>query len=73
MKLVVLQLNRRYDIEGGAIIPRSHFIEMDGQEAAIIQIDIVTPETVVSAKKIKSRTELKKLLGFRKNVEVEIE
>ena len=73
MKLVVLKLNRRYDIEGGAVIPRSYFNEMDGQELAVIQIDITTPETVLSVKKLKSRTDLKKLLGFKKNVEVEIE
>ena len=73
MKLVVLKLNRRYDIEGGAVIPRSHFNEMDGRELAVIQIDITTPETVLSVKKLKTRSELKKLLGFKKNVEVEIE
>ena len=73
MKLVVLKLNRRYDIEGGAVIPRSHFNDMEGEEVAVIQIDIASPESVVSVKKVLSRKGLKKLLGFKKNVEVEIE
>lgn len=73
MKLVVLKLHKRYDIEGGAIIPRSHFNEFDGQELAVIQIDIATPTLVTSVKKLKTRSELKKLMGFKKGVEIEIE
>lgn len=73
MKLVVLALNRRYQIKGGAVIPRSHFNEMDGVELAIIQIDTEIDGRVVTSKKLETRSELKKLMGFKKGWEVEIE
>lgn len=73
MKLVVLALNRRYQIKGGAIIPRSHFNEIDGVELAIIQIDTEIDGRVVTGKKLETRSGLKKLMGFKKGWEVEIE
>lgn len=73
MKLVVLALNRRYQIKGGAVIPRSHFNEMDGIELAIIQIDTDIDGRVVTSKKLETRSGLKKLMGFKKGWEVEIE
>lgn len=73
MKLVVLALNRRYQIKGGAVIPRSHFNEMDGVELAIIQIDTEIDGRVVTSKKLETRSGLKKLMGFKKGWEVEIE
>lgn len=73
MKLVVLALNRRYQIKGGAVIPRSHFNEIDGVELAIIQIDTEIDGRVVTSKKLETRSGLKKLMGFKKGWEVEIE
>lgn len=73
MKLVVLALNRRYQIKSGAVIPRSHFNEMDGVELAIIQIDTEIDGRVVTSKKLETRSGLKKLMGFKKGWEVEIE
>lgn len=73
MKLVVLALNRRYQIKGGAVIPRSHFNEIDGVELAIIQIDTEIDGRVVTGKKLETRSGLKKLMGFKKGWEVEIE
>lgn len=73
MKLVVLALNRRYQVKGGAVIPRSHFNEMDGVELAIIQIDTEINGRVVTSKKLETRSGLKKLMGFKKGWEVEIE
>lgn len=73
MKLVVLALNRRYQVKGGAVIPRSHFNEMDGVELAIIQIDTEIDGRVVTSKKLETRSGLKKLMGFKKGWEVEIE
>lgn len=74
MKLVVLALNRRYQIKGGAVIPRSHFNEIDGVELAIIQIDKEEEDgRVITGKKLETRSGLKKLMGFKKGWEVEIE
>lgn len=73
MKLVMLALNRRYQVKGGAVIPRSHFNEMDGVELAIIQIDTEIDGRVVTSKKLETRSGLKKLMGFKKGWEVEIE
>lgn len=73
MKLVVLALNRRYQIKGGAVIPRSHFNEIDGVELAIVQIDTEIDGRVVTGKKLETRSGLKKLMGFKKGWEVEIE
>ena len=73
MKLVVLTLNRRYQIKGGAVIPRSHFNEIDGVELAIIQVDTETDGRVITGKKLETRSGLKKLMGFKKGWEVEIE
>lgn len=73
MKLVVLTLNRRYQIKGGAVIPRSHFNEIDGVELAIIQVDKETDGRVITGKKLETRSGLKKLMGFKKGWEVEIE
>ena len=73
MKLVVLALNRRYQIKDGAVIPRSHFNEIDGVELAIIQIDTEIDGRVVTGKKLETRSGLKKLMGFKKGWEVEIE
>ena len=73
MKLVVLTLNRRYQIKSGAVIPRSHFNVMEGVELAIIQIDTEIDGRVVTSKKLETRSGLKKLMGFKKGWEVEIE
>lgn len=73
MKMVVLALNRRYEIKGGAVIPRSHFNEMDGVELAIIQVDTNNNGLVESHKQLETRSGLKKLMGFKKGWEVEIE
>ncbi len=73
MKLVVLALNRRYQIKGGAVIPRSHFNELDGVELAIVQIDTEIDGRVITSKKLETRSGLKKLMGFKKGWEVEIE
>ena len=67
MKLVVLTLNRRYQIKSGAVIPRSHFNVMEGVELAIIQIDTEIDGRVVTSKKLETRSGLKKLMGFKKD------
>ena len=73
MKLVVLALNRRYETKDGAVIPRSHFNEVEGVELAIIQVDETVDGRVITHKQLETRTGLKRLLGFKKGWEVEIE
>lgn len=73
MKLVVLALNRRYQTTDGAVIPRSHFNEVEGVELAIIQVDKTVDGRVITHKQLETRTGLKRLLGFKKGWEVEIE
>ena len=73
MKLVVLALNRRYEVQGGAIIPRSHFNEIEGVELAVIQVDTEMNGRVVTHNQLETRSGLKRLLGFKKSWEVEIE
>jgi hypothetical protein len=46
---------------------------MDGVELAIIQIDTEIDGRVVTSKKLETRSGLKKLMGFKKGWEVEIE
>ena len=38
MKLVVLALNRRYETKDGAVIPRSHFNEVEGVDQTIADV-----------------------------------
>lgn len=73
MKMVVLALNRRYEIAGGAVVPRSHFNEIDGVELAVIQVDTNNNGLIESHKQLETRSSLKKLMGFKKGWEVEIE
>lgn len=73
MRLEVLQLNRRYEIKSGAVVPRSHFNELEGKEQALIQVDTEHGGRVVSKQVIMTRAELKRTLGFKKGVEIEIE
>lgn len=73
MKLVVLTLNKRYQLKDSAVIPRSHFNEIDGVELAIIQVDTEINGRVITSKKLVTRSWLKKVMGFKKGWEVEIE
>lgn len=64
--MITLKLNERYDIEGGYIVPRSHFKEYSGANYAIFQITIVTGGNYVTKYTTYSRSELAKLLGHNK-------
>ena len=73
MRLEVLKLNKRYEVKSGAVVPRSHFNELEGKERALIQFDYDHNGRVVSIQSIVTRAELKRIMGYKKGVEIEIE
>ena len=65
--MITLTLNERYDIEGGYIVPRSHFDA--NANYAIFQITFVTGDNYVTRYTTYSRSEVAKLLGHNKRGE----
>ena len=64
--MITLKLNERYDIEGGYIVPRSHFNDDTGSSYAIFQITFLTGGNYVTKYTTYSRSEVAKLLGYNK-------
>ena len=71
----ILRINKRYEVEGGAITPRSHFHKLERYDEALVQCDYVSTLTgaVVTEIKLFTRPQLKRVLGLKKGMELEIE
>ena len=67
-----LKLNNRYDVDGGYIVPRSHFKEDARSHWAVFQITDIDGDHFTTYHGTLSKAELRKLFKTRKGEKIEI-